>query len=130
VEAFDSYGMYYIHGALCNWWAMNNMKNKALIYAWQIVLPGGPQANKWYRLMINTAGKKISFFIDDELQFETEDSLHPSGGVGLYAYNAIVEFDNVVITGDEIPEAGPSGFAVEPGLNQPQPGNAKEVTVG
>ena len=34
----------------------------------------------------------------------------------MYAYNAIVEFDNVVITGDEIPDGGPSGYAVEPAV--------------
>ena len=108
------YGCYYVHGALCNWYATNVMKNKALIYAWQIALPGGPLLGKWYRIKIDVVGDKISFYIDGELKLEKNDNLHPLGGVILYAYHAIVEFDNVVITGDDIPDGDPSGYAVEP----------------
>ena len=42
------------------------------------------------------------------------DDLHLSGGIDLFAYHAIVNFDNVVVTGDDIPNVGPSGYAVEP----------------
>jgi len=77
-------------------------------------LPGGPQLGEWHRIRIDVVGNEISFYIDDKLQHQRNDNLHTSGGVFLYAYNAIVEFDNVVITGDDIPDVGPSGYAVQP----------------
>ena len=58
----------------------------------------------WYRLRIDVEGNNISYYIDDALQHQITDNLHLSGGVSLYAYHAIVEFDNVVITGPDIPD--------------------------
>jgi len=112
-----SYGEYYIMGCTRHglWGAGSGIKSKFNINAWMVLLAGGPpQIDEWYRLRIDQKGNKISFYIDDELKNQSNDDLHPSGGVGLYAYNAIVEFDNVVITGDDIPDTGPSGYAVKP----------------
>jgi hypothetical protein len=55
-----------------------------------------------------------TYFNKVELEYQRDDSLHPSGGACLSVFDAIVEFDNVVITGDDIPNVGPSGYAVEP----------------
>jgi len=104
VEALNSFGCYYIHGALCTWYAVCNAKAKFNNEVWLVQLPGGPQLGEWYRLRIDVAGNEISYYIDDKLQHQVNDNLHTSGGVSLYAYHAIVEFDNVVITGDEIPD--------------------------
>ena len=108
-----SYGFYYIHGTTCQWYAVNDLKDKAQIHTWVEQLPGGPQIDNWYRLRIDTKGNEISFYIDDALVLQKNDNSHKSGGVSLYVYHAIVEFDNVVITGDGIPNGG-SGFAVTP----------------
>jgi hypothetical protein len=63
---------------------------------------------------IDVAGNSISYYVDDKLLHQLRDRLHSSGGVNLYAYNATMEFDNIVITGDEIPNTGSSGYAVKP----------------
>jgi len=90
-------------------------KAKAQNNVWFVQLPGGPNVGEWHRLRIDVVGNKISYYIDDKLRHQVKDNLHTSGGVNLYAYNAIVEFDNVVIKGDDIPNAGPSGgYAVQP----------------
>jgi len=112
-----SYGEYLIMGCTRHglWAAKSGIKSKFDISAWVVPLAGGPpQIGEWYRLRIDQEGNKISFYINDELKHQANDDLHQSGGVCLYAYNAIVEFDNVVITGDDIPDAGPSGYAVKP----------------
>ena len=77
-------------------------------------MAGGPQIGDWCRLRIDAVGNIGSYHIDGVQQFKRNDNSHPSGGVFLYAYGAIVEFDNVVITGDDIPDSGPSGYAVQP----------------
>lgn len=111
--ASDFFGDYHLHGAPCSWNAVNDLSKRKLdMHAWVRVLPGAPQIGKWYNLKITTIGDEISFYIDDELKHQTKDAMYSEGGVILYAYNAVVEFDNVVITGDEIPSE--IGQAVEP----------------
>lgn len=63
---------------------------------------------------MDVVGDKISFYIDNVLVFEKRDNSNPVGGVLLWSFDSIVEFDNIVITGDGIPDIGPSGYAVEP----------------
>lgn len=112
MEAPDVFQLYLIHGADCDWRAKNHTGSKWAT-AWEFKLPSHP-LGEWHRLEIATIGNEISFYIDGELQFQTNDDLHPSGGVMLFAYDSITEFDNVIITGDDIPNVGPSGYAVEP----------------
>ncbi|MDQ1318297.1 MAG: hypothetical protein QG588_1957 [Candidatus Poribacteria bacterium] len=119
ISRFDdisSYGSYYIMGCTRHglWGAGSLIKSKSNVNAWVVFLAGVPRIGEWYRLRIDQEGNKISFYINDELKNQSNDSLHPSGGVCLCAYNAIVEFDNVVITGDDIPDVDPSGYAVKP----------------
>jgi len=95
-------------------WRSKNHNGGAWNTAWEFKLASHP-LGEWHRLEITTIGNEISFYIDDELHYQRTDDLHPSGGVFLFAYDSITEFDNVVITGDDIPDAGPSGgHAVQP----------------
>ena len=82
--------------------------------AWTVRLPIAPKAGKWYRIGIAAIGNEISFYIDGDLVHQAIDDLHPAGRIALFAFNALVEFDNVVITGDEISNTGSSGYAVKP----------------
>ena len=109
---------YALQGASCGWIAWNGInQNGERLQKWGdggIDLPGEPQVDQWYHLEIDAEGNNISFYIDGELVLQKEDEWNPSGGVGLWAYDAAVEFDNLVVTGEEIPDIGPSGYAVEP----------------
>ncbi len=51
------------------------------------------------RVGIEAIEGRISFYIDDILQFERKDSNYTKGGIALVAYDAVVEFDNVIIDG-------------------------------
>ncbi len=93
---------------------MSQTKGEVCSEAWIIDLPGGPLLGEWYRLRMDVAGNEISFYVDGKLLHQTNDNMHKSGGVNLYAYDAIAEFDNIVITGDEIPNIEPSGYGVRP----------------
>lgn len=77
-------------------------------------MAGGPRIGEWHRIKLDVVGNIGSYYIDGEPQHRRNDNSHPLGGVFLYAYGAIAEFDNVVITGDDIPNTGPSGYAVQP----------------
>jgi len=92
----------------------NTTQNGNLATVWNQKLPITPKVGEWYRPEIKAIGNEISFYIDGKLQFKRNDDLHPSGGVGLAVLDAIVDFDNVVIEGPDIPDAGPSGYAVHP----------------
>jgi len=116
VEEQLSYSGYWIMGCTRHgiWGAGSLIKSKFNVNAWVVFLAGVPRIGEWYRLNIDQEGSKISSYISDELKHQANDDLQKSGGVCLVAYNAIVEFDNVVITGDDIPDVGPSGYAVQP----------------
>jgi hypothetical protein len=120
IEGANSGGTsgYFLHGGMRSWKVWNEkVANRAWLHVWGaegIDLPGKPEVGKWYRLEIKAIGSKISFYVNGELLFERKDDRHLSGGVSLWAFDAIAEFDNVVITGDDIPDVGPSGYAVQP----------------
>jgi hypothetical protein len=111
-------GGYLLAAASCGWkaWGTAVLNGKG-VFIWGesgIDLGGIRQLGKWYRLEIKAIGDNISLYIDDKLVLEREDNFNPSGGASLWAFDSIVEFDNIIITGDGIPNVGPSGYAVEP----------------
>jgi len=69
---------------------------------------------EWYTLKIEVQGDNLLLHVDDALVFETREGSNTSGGVALWAYDSIIEYDNIVVTGDDISDMGPSGYAVEP----------------
>jgi hypothetical protein len=74
-------------------------------------LPAEPKIGKTHRLKIVAEGQNYQFLVDDELMFEGEDDtkFRDSGRIGFIAIEALVQYDNLVIDGAEIPSA-----AVEP----------------
>ena len=119
LEERHVYAAYGIQAASCSWKVWGGaLLNGQQIFIWGasgIDLPGTHSLGKWYRLKVQTMGNEISFYVDDKLVHEHKDNFNPSGGVLLWSFDAVAEFDNVVITGDEVPDVGPSGYAVEPG---------------
>ncbi len=65
----------------------------------------------WYELEIIVEGDHFEFYIDGEPAGEFDDKSLSSGNVGLFVRNTQAHFDDVVITGPEIPDGGP-GFAI------------------
>ncbi|MBC8230596.1 hypothetical protein H8E77_13695 [bacterium] len=74
------------------------------------------QAGKWYNLRFIVSGNHYEAFIDDKQICEFQTNLPESGGAGVFVANCEVHFDNVVITGDEIP--GTCRLSPKPNLKQ------------
>jgi hypothetical protein len=77
----------------------------------EVPLPFDISENTWYKLEVIAEGEHFGFHINDELIGSFDDDSRPSGTVLLMLRDAHVHFDDVVITGPEIPDGGP-GFAV------------------
>lgn len=68
---------------------------------------------EWHKLRIVANGNRYEMFIDDELICNTEADLIEGGGAIIFARSGEYHFDNVVITGDNIPDKD-LGLPVEP----------------
>lgn len=68
-----------------------------------------PGLNKWYKLKAKVEGNKLSFYVNDMLALEVKDDTIKSGKVGLCVQGTSVHahFDEVKITGADIPNKGP-----------------------
>ena len=76
------------------------MLNRQQLFIWGqagIDLGGLRQLGKWYRLEIKVKGDNRSFYVYDDWMFERKDKFNTSGGILLWSFDAVVEFDNVVI---------------------------------
>jgi hypothetical protein len=70
------------------------------------------QLDHWYHLKAVANGNNFEFYIDGELIASLSDSRHPTGRVGLAVNGAVAHFDNLVITGDDVPDnSGPSAIS-------------------
>jgi len=71
-----------------------------------------PTVDEFYTLKLSCEGDTITVFYDDEEIISAEDSDHAAGTIALCVQDQVVYFDNVKVTGDEIPNANMS--PVEP----------------
>jgi len=69
---------------------------------------------KWYRMKVEAKGKKYSLKIDGKKIHQFTGTRFESGRVGVGLGGAEAHFDNVIITGNDVPNVGPSGYAVHP----------------
>jgi hypothetical protein len=74
--------------------------------------PLGIKINTWYHVKSVMEGSDFEFYVDDDLVTSFVSNAIPTGRVGLCIGGCAAEFDNVVITGQDVPDAGPSGLAV------------------
>ena len=66
------------------------------------------QVNQWYRLKLVVSKDSIEFYIDGKLMaslFEPSQPFSIGRSVGLFVRNCEAQFDNVVITGDDVPDS-------------------------
>ena len=72
------------------------------------------ELDKWYKFKATINEGKFNYYLDDKLVISTDwtdQPLSPNGIVELWTrYPGEYWFDNVVITGSDIPNTGPSGF--------------------
>jgi hypothetical protein len=61
------------------------------------------QIDQWYHLKGVANEGNFEFYVDGELFVSLSDSSLPTGRVGLSAGSCVAQFDNVVITGDDVP---------------------------
>ncbi len=66
---------------------------------------------KWYTMRILAEGERFAMFIDDEQIVDFQADIPEKGAASVFAANAEVHFDNIVISGDEIPN---TNMGVEP----------------
>lgn len=106
-------------------WFMLNLKVPPTVWEGVIVPPNqwlrdvqtpfNAQLNSWYHLKSVMKEDTFKFYVDDVpvTSFNSRDI--PTGRVGICIGGCVAEFDNIVITGDDVPYAGPSGlFSVKP----------------
>lgn len=103
-----------VYACYAQWvgWPVKKVKSEA--FAWDM--------NTWYNLKLTADGDEFQFYIDDELVLEYEDSTFAEGKIGLAAAfgTTTIHFDDVVITGDDVPDmdmnlfAEDMDFSVEP----------------
>jgi len=68
----------------------------------------------WYHLKSVMKGNNFKFYVDNNLISSFNSGNISTGRVGINIGGCTAEFDNIVITGDDVPDVGPSGYAVKP----------------
>lgn len=102
------------------WCAIRGGANNAHIQVWsnnksvnQRIKPFEFELNRWYHLKGIANDDNFEFYVDGELMVSLSDSHFPTGYVDLDANGCLAHFDNVVITGDDVPDntaaVSPSG---------------------
>jgi hypothetical protein len=66
--------------------------------------PFKQEMNHWYHLKGVADEDNFEFYIDGELMASLSDSRFPTGRVLLQTNGCVAHFDNVVITGDDVPD--------------------------
>jgi len=105
-------------------WFLLNLKANPTIWKGVIIepndwlinvqIPFNAKLNTWHHLRSVMKGENFQFYIDDVLVDSFKSNNIPTGRVGICIGGCTAEFDNIVITGDDIPEVGPSGYEVSP----------------
>lgn len=79
------------------------------------VTPFALQFGEWYRVKLECVGKEHTLTVDGKRIHSFTSTLFDAGRPGFIITGALARFDNVVIAGPDVPDAGPSGYlSVEP----------------
>ena len=66
--------------------------------------PFKQEINRWYRLKGVAHEDSFEFYIDGELMASMSDARFPKGKPMLQANGCLANFDNAIITGDDVPD--------------------------
>jgi hypothetical protein len=72
------------------------------------------EIGKWYHIKVTVQGDHYQFYVDGSKEIDIHDKTLESGGVGLGARAGVVQYDNVSIKGDAVPDLGLSVSPVSP----------------
>lgn len=62
------------------------------------------EVGKWYHLKVRAQGDQFEFEVDGKQVITIHDKTLTSGAMGLEAHAGVSQYDNVVITGDDVPD--------------------------
>jgi len=113
-------------------WAANNIWNRCGCERFFKAVGGNigrgnfiTDQEKWYTAKILANGNEYKMFIDDTLICNPKIDLPNKGGAFVFARNCKVHFDNIVITGDNIPDFDMNSPSVSPKAVSPKSKVAK-----
>lgn len=72
------------------------------------------ELNRWYHLKAKVQGDLYELEVDGEKLISIHDKTLKSGMVGLEAHAGVNQYDNVIITGHDVPDFNPGYTPVEP----------------
>ena len=76
------------------------------------------EMDTWHHVKVKTEGDKFTFWVNNRKVIEYQDGMYQTGMVGFGVSNYTLRFDNVVITGEGVPNVRPPTWQdrpVEPG---------------
>jgi hypothetical protein len=83
-------------------------------FGWQVLaerrLPGRVEGDRWYRMEVQAAGKRVRCFIDGQPVLEAVLDVAGQGGIGLYSVDSQASFDDLRVSKlkadakDQLPE--------------------------
>ena len=81
---------------------------------------GALTPNEWHHLKLAAEGAEFTFWVNGEKVISYRDTDIKEGSVGFGVTNYTARFDNVVITGPDVPDFTPPTWEVEPRPVQPK----------
>jgi hypothetical protein len=94
------------------WCLAHEVWQSGLIWAWindqsvkqSVRKPFNFKLDHWYHIKAVANEDNFEFYIDGELMASLSDDRFPTGRVDINACGCVAHFDNVVITGDDVPD--------------------------
>jgi len=84
------------------------------------------ELDKWYHIKLEVKGENFTFWVNGKIALEQQDDVVKEGAVGIGLGNYTGRFDNVEISGPDIPDVTPPTWRASP----VQPGGKKAMTWG
>jgi hypothetical protein len=82
----------------------------------------------WHHVKLEVEGSEFTFWINNENVIEYRDGTYQEGMVGLGVANYTVRFDNVIITGPDVPDVMPPTWEERPVERPVEPMNRLPTT--
>jgi pectate lyase len=71
----------------------------------KVIEPFDPlELNIWHHIKLEAEGNRFSFWVNNEKVIEYQDDTYQKGMVGFGVANYTARFDNVIITGSDVPD--------------------------